>query len=93
MQVTRKQVMKREELIHKFKENLESHYLQPVAQDCIQLLYKELVGRVLNTMANSFLNCQNTLERIRNNKGVDAQVSLRDQLKVYAGKERAKLVL
>lgn len=32
-------------------------------------------------------------EHIRKNKGVDAQVSLRDQLKVYAGKQRAQLQL
>lgn len=42
-------------------------------------------------MANSFFTCQNVLERIKENKGVDAQVALRDKLKVYAGEMQVQL--
>lgn len=66
---------------------------QTVAGEMAQGLYKELVSRVIHTMANSFLRCQEVLNRIGQNKGVDAQVALRDKLKVYAGEARSKLVL
>lgn len=35
-------------------------------------------------MANSFLSSQDMLERVANNKGVDAQMTLPDKLKAYA---------
>lgn len=62
-----------------------------VSEDNAHMLFKELVGRVVNTMANWFFNCQDVLERIRENKGVDAQVALRDKLKVYAGEKHVQL--
>ena len=64
-----------------------------VASEMAQALYKELVSRVIHTMANSFFQCQDVLNRIVANKGVDAQVTLRDKLKVYAGESRSKLAL
>ena len=66
---------------------------QMVASEIVQALYKELVSRVIHTMANSFFQCQEVLNRIVENKGVDAQVTLRDKLKVYAGESRSKLAL
>ena len=66
---------------------------QMVATDMVQVLFKELVSRVIHTMANSFFQCQEVLKRIVDNKGLDAQVALRDKLKVYAGESRTKLVL
>ena len=54
-------------------------------------LYREIVGRVINTMANSFFRCQDVLARVAENRGVDAQVALRDKLKVYATDARSKL--
>ena len=54
-------------------------------------LYREIVGRVINTMANSFFRCQDVLDRVAENRGVDAQVALRDKLKVYATDVRSKL--
>ena len=41
-----------------------------------RVLYNEVLVRVINTMANSFFRSQNLLNRIADNKGVDAQVSL-----------------
>ena len=35
-------------------------------------------------MANSLLSSQAMLERVSKNKGVDAEMSLRDKLKAYA---------
>ena len=64
-----------------------------VASEMAQALYKELVSRVIHTMANSFFQCQDVLNRIVANKGVDAQVTLRDKLKGYAGESRSKLAL
>lgn len=57
------------------------------------VLYQEIVGRVIHTMCNSFFQAQDLLSRIKNNKGVDAQVSLRDKLKVYASEIHAKSLL
>ena len=66
---------------------------QTVDHDTAQALYKELVSRVIHTMANSFFQSQEVLSRIAESKGVDAQVTLRDKLKVYAGDSRSKLDL
>lgn len=49
----------------------------------VHILFREIVDRVINTTANSFLKAQQMLERISANKGVDAEVALRDKLKAY----------
>ncbi len=64
-----------------------------VTDGIIETLYKDLVRRVINTMANSFLNSQAMLERIATNKGVDAQMALRDRLKAYAGDRHSRIQL
>ena len=56
-------------------------------------VYLDLVKQMINTMANSFLNSQDMLERIANNKGVDAQMTLRDKLKAYARATQSKVQL
>lgn len=38
----------------------------------------------MNTVLNSFFQSQDVLDRVVKNKGVDAQMSLRDKLKAYA---------
>ena len=60
-------------------------------EKCTYLLFKEILTRVANTMSNSFLHSQDVMQRIADNKGVDAQISLRDKLKAYAGEVRAIL--
>ena len=64
-----------------------------VERDTTKFMYRELVRRVIHTMANSFFQCQDVLNRIAENKGVDAQVTLRDKLKVYAGDATSKVLL
>ena len=47
----------------------------------IDSLCVELVIKINHTMSNDFLTNTDTLESIRDDKGIDAQVSLRDELK------------
>ncbi len=83
--------MRREDLVQKFRGLLDQYSNVSVSEDNARILFKEVLGRVLNTMANSFFTCQDVLERVRENKGVDAQVALRDKLKVYAGEMHVQL--
>ena len=85
--------MRREDLVQKFRHLLDTYSKEPVSEYNARILFKELLSRVLNTMGNSFFACQDVLERIRDNKGVDAQVALRDKLKVYAGEMRRQLTI
>lgn len=50
----------------------------------IDELFVEMLSRVINTMMNSLLQNAAMVDRIKSNKGVDADVALRDKLKVYA---------
>ena len=59
----------------------------------IQELFSELLSRVINTMMNSLLQCAAMVTRIQANKGVDADVALRDKLKVYAAEKEACIKL
>jgi len=64
-----------------------------VEETISRALYRDVVVRVINTMANSFFQSQDLLTRIAKNQGVDAQISLRDNLKAYASKIQTKLSL
>ena len=83
--------MRREDLVQKFWCLLNRHSKMSVSEDNARVLFTELLSRVLNTMANSFFAAQDVLERMKQNKGVDAQVALRDKLKVYAGEMHMQL--
>ena len=83
--------MRREDLVQKFRGLLENYSKESVSEDNVRILFKELLVRVLNTMANSFFTCQDVLEQVRENKGVYAQASLRDKLKVYTGEMHVQL--
>ena len=85
--------MRREDLAQKFRQVLSTYSEEPVSEYNARILFKELLSRVLNTMGNDFFACQDVLERIRENKGVDAQVALRDKLKVYAREMRRQLTI
>ena len=50
----------------------------------VSAVYEDITRRVIHTMANSLLHSQAMLERIAKNKGVDAEMALRDRLKAYA---------
>ena len=59
----------------------------------IRELFSEILSRVINTMMNSLLQCAAMVTRIRANKGVDADVALRDKLKVYAAEKESSIKL
>ena len=59
----------------------------------VDTLYKDILRRVINTMANSLIKSQAMLARIANNKGVNAEMALRDKLKAYATDKHTQLQL
>ncbi len=81
------------ELLQQFKMFVCCQWQGPVGEETVSVLYREVISRVINTMSNSFFQCQNVLSRIAQDKGVDAQVTLRDKLKVYAGESHSRLRL
>ena len=89
---TRHQVLNNKELLSDFSTLV---LFRSSATDAatIRGVYFDLVKRVINTMANSFLSSQDMLERISKNKGVDAQMTLRDKLKAYASDTQCKIQL
>ncbi len=91
--VTKQAVLGNEELHQEFKMLL-AYQMGGVVDNKLSLaLYRELVSRVINTMLNSFFQTQDLLQRIADNKGVDAQISLRDKLKAYVNDTHSKLSL
>lgn len=78
---TRHEVLQNDELLRQFI----GYFCYNTADaTTIKGVYFNIVKRVINTMANSFLSSQDMLERVANNKGVDAQMTLPDKLKAYA---------
>lgn len=67
------------------------HQTSQVDDNHIRSLFKEIVTRVVNTMNISFFQCMVVLDRASSNKDVDAQMSLRDKLKVYALEVESKI--
>ena len=59
----------------------------------VEIIYRDMLKRVINTMANSLLSSQAMLERISKNKGVDAEMALRDKLKAYAMNQQSNIHL
>ena len=92
-QMAKQQVLKDDELIEEFKKMVTVLHKSRVEDKTSHRLFKDIVQRVVNTMANSFFASQDMLERIANKKGIDAQMSLRDKLKAYASGTRTKLQL
>ena len=76
--------MANDDLFDAFKMFVRYHQTSTVDDDSVRILFKEIVTRVVNMMSNSFFQCMDLLERVAANKGVDAQMSLRDKLKAYA---------
>ena len=69
--------------LQEFKLILGYHWRRgELPNDLVKVLYCEVVGHVINTMLNSFFHCQDILERIAQNKGVDAQVALQEYFKI-----------
>ena len=69
--------------------------LKPVecSTPLINELFSEILSRVINTMMNSLLQCAAMVSRIQANKGVDADVALRDKLNVYASEKESSIQL
>lgn len=83
-QVTR-EVVSNPELSAQFQAFVGLHQQQgSICESCCKLLFKEIVGRVVNVMSNSFMHSQDVIQRIAERKGVDAQLSLWDKLKACA---------
>lgn len=89
---TRQEVLSNNELLSEFR-TLVLFRCNDADTATIKGVYLDLVRRVVNTMANSFLSSQDMLERIANNKGVDAQMTLRDKLKAYASDVQCRIQL
>lgn len=89
---TRREVLSNNELLSEFR-TLVLFRCNDADTPTINGVYLDLVQRVVNTMANSFLSSQDMLERIANNKGVDAQMTLRDKLKAYASDVQCRIQL
>ena len=54
------------------------------SDEMMDSLCEQLVLKISHTMSNDFLRNVSTLENLKENKAVDAQMSLRDELKTYA---------
>ena len=65
-------VLNNDELLQQFIMFVNFLTQQTVERDTTKFMYRELVRRVIHTMANSFFQCQDVLKRIVENKGVDA---------------------
>ena len=90
--LTKELVLKDQELISDFKFLIKFHS-SSANLATITEVYRDLLTRVINTMANQFLTNQEMLERIATNKGVDAEMALRDKLKAYASDTQTKIQL
>ena len=53
-------------------------------------LCEQLVVKICHTMCNDFLRNITTLEGLKEDKAVDAQISLRDELKTYASHTKSR---
>lgn len=68
---TRHEVLNNKKYLCKFSTLVSFRYSE-AGTATIKGVYLDLVRRVINKMANSFLSSQDNLERIASNKGVDA---------------------
>jgi len=80
---TKKEVLTNQDLITDL-EAIITFRVTSIDYSVVLSIYKDMLWRVIHTMANSLLSSQAMLERISKNKGVDAEMSLRDKLKAYA---------
>lgn len=89
MSTTRREVLNNNDLLREFVSFCAS------AADVVTIkpVYVDLVQQVITTMANSFLQSQDMLERIVKNKGGDAQMTLRDKLKAYTSDTQSQILI
>ena len=80
---TKQQVLCNRELRDEFK-GIALFSAGKANTETFNILYRDILWRVINTMANSLIQSQAMLARIECDKGVDAGMALRDKLKAYA---------
>ena len=90
-QITKREVLGNDDLFNAFRMFVRYHQTSQVEDNDIRILFKDILTRVVNTMNNSFFQCMDLLDRVSTNKGVDAQMSLRDKLKAYALEVESKI--
>lgn len=93
MRVARQEVLSDRELLQDFITVTTYLVGSRAHETLVKSLFAEVVQRVINTMAHSFFQGQEMLERIAANKGVEAHASLRDKLKIYACDTSTRLQL
>ena len=71
-------------LSQKFKELVATFVLGVPEDTILASLCQELVLKICHTMSNDFLRNVCTLEQLKEKRAVDAQISLRDELKSFA---------
>ena len=79
------------DLLNSFRMFVKYHQTSRIDENHVKILFKEILTRVVNTMSNSFFQRMDLLVRVGTNKGVDAQMSLRDKLKAYASEVESKV--
>ena len=79
------------DLLNSFRMFVKYHQTSRIDENHVKILFKEILTRVVNTMSNSFFQRMDLLVRVCTNKGVDAQMSLRDKLKAYASEVESKV--
>lgn len=90
-QVTKRQVLSNDDLLNSFRMFVKYHQTSRIDENHVKILFKGILTRVVNTMSNSFFQRMDLLDRVCTNKGVDAQMSLRDKLKAYASEVESKV--
>ena len=90
-QITKKEVLNNEDLLNSFQMFMRCHQSTHVDDKLTKILFREILTRVVNTMSNSFFQCMDMMERVSANKGVEAQMALRDKLKAYALEVESKI--
>ena len=89
---TKQYILYNQELKGEFKMVI-SFRSESTSTAIVDTLYKDILRRVINTMANSLIQSQAILNRIAKDKGVDAEMALRDRLKAYTTDEHTQLQL
>ena len=89
---TKQYILYNQELKGEFKTVI-SFCSESTSLAVVNTLHKGILRRVINTMANSFIQSQAMLARIAYNKGVDIEMAYRNKLKAYAIDKHTQLKL
>ena len=73
-------------LVTKFKEAVQSLY-PSTHEEVINQVHGALLSKMYNARCNEFVRSITKLSCIKNNRAVDVNIGLRDQLKCYAARK------